>query len=647
MYTSVSILIAKKAYNMTKPARHSQLIRHPQPTRRLRLTRLARRHRFYPKLKEGEFRLLSFNNYQGTSCQLKTYQIDQAPPYIALSYTWGRARHRRGRPADWRYCIRLNGRQFEVQENLYDALRHIACTARYYKSLFWVDAVCIDQTNLNERSSQVRRMKEIFEKASCIYAWLGLPGNHEETRLAIKLMGDFRKYMCDGTAEHHDILAVRAALRRNPVAWPVNSDNETRKGWDGIYDIFNVYEQPYWGRTWIYQEVTTPVDVWFWCGYHTFDISYVDAVIDFGLVFSNLPGFHIKLLNSVGTTSYVVSIISARRYRQSGIRRRLIDQLFGMSTTSCTEPRDKVYVPLGHATDVTTDEWSIDYKRSLASVYIDVVRFYVFNVENPTLNVLGHVYIPADDSAFESLKRKHDPPVPSWVPDWRQIFRLEPFSSRNRGAYTTDLGYDPCPGTAVEAHIIGEVLKIRGIVMVELNVTALTDIWEENSSNILAIPRRWHDLFVSNESVTLDEPIRRALIGNAGRPSQDLDSQNGYGPRDQIVDWKFIDTQEDQLDSSMSQRKIGVIDDVTFVCFGKRMAMLTNGSIAIVPAAAKMGDQIALFHGGRCLYLVRPVPEQKNTFTFIGECYVDGFMDGAAMELNAQKGRESTLVQLV
>lgn len=37
----------------------------------------------------------------------------------------------------------------------------------------WIDALCIDQTNLAERSEQVGMMRSIYQKAQLVISWLG------------------------------------------------------------------------------------------------------------------------------------------------------------------------------------------------------------------------------------------------------------------------------------------------------------------------------------------------------------------------------------------------------------------------------------------------------------------------------------------
>ncbi|OCL08630.1 HET-domain-containing protein, partial [Glonium stellatum] len=183
----------------------------------------------YQDLEEGSFRLLLFLDDSGLSCNLQAYKLDEAPRYIALSYTWGRASYQKGRSSLLTYSITLNGEHREVQQNLHDALRHLGRLVRERQCLFWVDAICINQEDVNERNAQVKKMKDIYEYADRIYAWLGM---------------------------HNDeIDAVLATVTKSHAGFPINNASQAWIAWDGIAEMFN---QSYWHRVWIYQEATTP-----------------------------------------------------------------------------------------------------------------------------------------------------------------------------------------------------------------------------------------------------------------------------------------------------------------------------------------------------------------------------------------------------
>jgi hypothetical protein len=94
--------------------------------------------------------------------------------YACLSYAWGKPKQR--------HVILINGRKFHVQQNLFDFLDTIRGRSRSRHEDYWIDALCIDQSNAAERNHQVAQMGMIYSKAVGVYAWLGplgpTSGNH-------------------------------------------------------------------------------------------------------------------------------------------------------------------------------------------------------------------------------------------------------------------------------------------------------------------------------------------------------------------------------------------------------------------------------------------------------------------------------------
>ncbi|KAL2060227.1 hypothetical protein VTL71DRAFT_9622 [Oculimacula yallundae] len=101
------------------------------------------------------------------TCSLHFAKLDNPScTYEALSYEWGDASHGVS-------PIKLDGQQFFVRKNLFDALEHLR--ERGTVRVLWIDALCIDQDNEKERNHQVQRMGQIYERASQVIAWLGMP----------------------------------------------------------------------------------------------------------------------------------------------------------------------------------------------------------------------------------------------------------------------------------------------------------------------------------------------------------------------------------------------------------------------------------------------------------------------------------------
>ncbi|KAF2132501.1 HET-domain-containing protein, partial [Dothidotthia symphoricarpi CBS 119687] len=132
----------------------------PEPTlNTLKYTPLAGNH---------EFRLLrilpKLTDTPPILCELVTASVaDSAGKYIAGSYVWG--------APELASSIILNGISFGIRANLAYFLR--ACRSKYKTRVIWIDAICINQDDMAERSSQVRIMSQIYTGAASVYCWLG------------------------------------------------------------------------------------------------------------------------------------------------------------------------------------------------------------------------------------------------------------------------------------------------------------------------------------------------------------------------------------------------------------------------------------------------------------------------------------------
>ncbi|KAI0895284.1 heterokaryon incompatibility protein-domain-containing protein [Annulohypoxylon nitens] len=161
-------------------------------------------------------------------CRLDTFSLDQTPPYHAISYTWGDPSQ-----TTW---IRVNGALMEVRQNceyvLKQAWWHGGC--RYH----WVDAICINQDDMNEKTDQVQIMGQVYQGAVNVLACVG---QHDDGSEFL-----FRK------------------LRKRYQEWQaVIQVSNTRE----LYHIrSNFLRRPYFSRVWVAQELFLARQVLVCCG---------------------------------------------------------------------------------------------------------------------------------------------------------------------------------------------------------------------------------------------------------------------------------------------------------------------------------------------------------------------------------------------
>ncbi|KAK5709602.1 hypothetical protein LTR17_019631 [Elasticomyces elasticus] len=114
-----------------------------------------------------QIRLLKLEPVRGKadeiSVLLSTWDLDTAPAYVAISYTWGSER------STHRICV--NDGRFYVRKNCSVALQE--CQRNAVTSYIWIDALCIDQADSAEKSHQVAMMGTIFGQAVQTYISFG------------------------------------------------------------------------------------------------------------------------------------------------------------------------------------------------------------------------------------------------------------------------------------------------------------------------------------------------------------------------------------------------------------------------------------------------------------------------------------------
>ncbi|KAF2237040.1 hypothetical protein EV356DRAFT_512308 [Viridothelium virens] len=539
-------------------------------------------------LRADQFRLLRPQRDGQIRTSLEVHDPVKHPSYVALSYTWGRAANRKERPLSAKYSITLCDKEVVVQENLHDALRHLLPVVQRHDGYIFIDALCINQEDIVERSNQVRMMKAIYEGARVVFGWLGIPPNEEEHMQAIALMGRFNLALREGLEKNTDDMdKVTTGLPAdNPNLYPV-PNTDTYKGWLGLLKIF---DNRYWGRTWVQQEATGPPKTFFFCGDQSFDRVYLAAACYFAYHSSLLPAVEQRFARAIGPSD-AWRLISMRNLDRTFVREHETELIHLLSTfrnTTCTNSRDKVFAPCNLATDVNHDDVPVDYSGSVQDIYESVVSFYLARYAD--LGFLGHVSLPVEDSKRMQRECEEDT-LPTWIPDWRDRIKVQPPSLLGQTRKQTNPLFCAAGKHGHPVYqISGGKLTVTGMIIDK--IISLSPICEEPVDQVTEA-KQWTPANAS----TRREPI-------------------------------------DKLDPERYNFRHGFDVVINQVCFGRRLASTEDGFMGIVPDASKTGDTVCVLWGGQTLYVVRAAADSR--YQFLGECYMHGLMHGEALEVKPE-----------
>ncbi|KAI0431674.1 heterokaryon incompatibility protein-domain-containing protein [Xylaria sp. FL1042] len=177
-------------------------------------------------------------------CNLKVCTIDNIEE--ALSYVWGQKEHEGS--------ILVDQQSFRLTQNLYDIL----CGLRYPDTVrtLWIDAICIDQSNVQERTHQVRLMRHIYSKAQKTIIWLHdnkkPPDDPDEVKYSTPLPSGFG----GTTMNEYDLASIlREIQQHEDSTW-------NKKKLALFYMLYRclkeILSHEWWNRIWTLQEGALP-----------------------------------------------------------------------------------------------------------------------------------------------------------------------------------------------------------------------------------------------------------------------------------------------------------------------------------------------------------------------------------------------------
>jgi SpoVK/Ycf46/Vps4 family AAA+-type ATPase len=239
--------------------------------------------------------------------------------YIALSYVWGDAKQRKD--------IVVNGHTLSVTANLYDALINLRESEEISRRKLhvWIDAICINQQDLDERACEVQKMSMIYSECLAVRGWLGCPGSATEAATIVKI----RKFL-DETAH----------VEAKKCTWEMAGSFIDKR--DLLHAANTLLTPSYWERLWIVQEMALAPSLHFKFGQEQF--MTLDLLRLAGWCFSQ----PLSLMSSPDLSRPAVRLQRLRHWtefvNQSPGHFSTIVEIARLTRASqATDPRDKLY----------------------------------------------------------------------------------------------------------------------------------------------------------------------------------------------------------------------------------------------------------------------------------------------------------------
>ncbi|KAF5647747.1 heterokaryon incompatibility protein [Fusarium tjaetaba] len=283
-------------------------------------------------------------------CHLFQAYLDEEDliPYEGLSYVWG--------SQDTPNEIDVNGKSLAITASLHDALWLLRQIDE--DRILWVDAVCIDQSNIKERGHQVTHMGEIYRKADNVIFWLGYLSG--DAALLKSTIDRFKRQLPPQAFRQWS----REDYRWNHQ-WKRAQDG-CQKNYERLYNgLRSFMENPWFSRVWILQEVANAKRAIVEC-----NIGSIPAK-----VFALLP--HAMNIQVSEQCQAILDIMPGPLKGSSwwNQNRNLCNLMWKFRGCQATDPRDRVYALLGMASDTEYNDIRADYAKSESAVMKDFAGY--------------------------------------------------------------------------------------------------------------------------------------------------------------------------------------------------------------------------------------------------------------------------------
>ncbi|KAH4013036.1 hypothetical protein HBI73_211990 [Parastagonospora nodorum] len=514
---------------------------------------------------------------------LPVNKIDSA--FEAVSYTWGTI----GCPSDidivQEQSLSTRVGKIAIGLNLWKLLHQICRTSM--RRTLWIDAICINQNDLLERSEEVPRMRAIFTCAERVIIWLGETAQDSTTALhALNLIGRQLEYTLDDyflpAPDHTEANWWNASLTI-PLDMPT---------WNSIEALM---QRSYFERLWTVQEA---------------QVASPSSLVQCGA--TEVPWYYVRRAFIRCRYQFEISSQVNRRFTDH-LSRNLRGYspmiLFALaSDRKCSEPRDKVFAILGLLPPTLTRRIRPLYSLPVEDVYMQACVATIQSTRRLGILECANPQHSTGDYA-------------TWVPNLTQsIFRRYSVgrSSLASSFSASHVSFQSPCCLQVRGVLHGRITAVSHITTSHAthDYPTVCEIIDRQFPNMTDEARLSTYLWVVTQGYLSDRWHKHVATPTLREAQAMLrDACINVTPNVQK-------TYRDWFESNLTEQRSG------------RFFVTDHGHVGCGPPSIHVGDQICIALGSdHPILLRRTVTEDESTMMhrYVGPSYIHGLMEGQAL----------------
>ncbi|KAL8782530.1 MAG: hypothetical protein Q9213_005295 [Squamulea squamosa] len=531
---------------------------------------------------------------------------EQIPDFEALSYVWGDASDRQDIfvapevPKRWELwrsnnTMRLDSTILSITFNLFEALKHLRYEHR--SRVLWIDAISVNQQNLEERGNQVLRMPDIYRLAKRVIAWLG--PESDDSAVAMNFVRSLgARITVDWVLEN---IAAMSQDDFDPRSKAFFTDLQLNL--QISHSIRDLLSRSWFERLWVVQEICLAREkAYMVCGSEEVRHQLFSNAIFYLQAICRPKGQRLRY--TVSMAYQLMKFIERPRTKLEWV-------LDDTRSSQCSDGRDHVYAVLSLVPEDERLGIRPDYTKSVSEVFRDM--FLRQLKRSTTLRMITYCTIPN--------KLLHSP---TWVPDWSTNSGMEAVPLALADLNTKAHAYSNSKG----------ILAAQGVLVTEVHEVK-SDLPQEIPDSDGESARVFQKLI--SATIGCDKAVCclgevtslcRSLCMNYF-PERFIPPSMGFSSLEESSRY-LMDCAKWSVGSSVQPPKAGWYkSSVNRHLRGRSLVTTVDERLAVVPQATKTGDKICVLLGCRTPLVLRP--DGNCSYTVVGECYLDGSMCGETL----------------
>jgi hypothetical protein len=583
-----------------------------------RLPSSVQTYTYLPLYGSDEIRLLEVSrNVEGLySFEIVHVPLATAPPFQAVSYTWG---------SNTKNCALtlMHGAQIAITQTLSEAMSYLSlhCDSGF----LWIDQICINQDDGTEQNHQVKIMGDIYRKSSVVLVWIE---EKEDLNPMLRNLFQLADQSTSNWAMVNDILKMNIP--------------KFKASWQRMYALLS---RSWFTRAWVLQEVLLPDNADVIIGSERLPIYQTLISL------SNFIEAHRVELKVADDTNMwqVRQMYGAYLGRRANTVPTPFHELLSLASYSkCSNDRDRVYAFLGLIIEPDINI-SPDYSATVEKVFTDA-----------TVSIIRGT---CSLDIFRSLGLKTDRKrriFPTWVPNWTRYqrstiySRLHLASSSNLPRACQDRPHVwKDSGNPFHLAVRGKEIDLVEFVACQPLRTKDTKWGEQKGSDVLRLEEIMETLRQCQSVPTEDSTevrVLRTITANSGREhllSNTLRNFPGMDLRDfdmMLEAYHIFISNDNRLPravSSLHEAYVSSLATLSLAAHQKTLFVTSAGRYGMASRPLK-GHTICVLHGSPTPIILKP--HSSGRYTVIGECYLEDTMMGEAVTWKEDEAREFILM---